>query len=86
MWHVYILKCADGTLYTGITTDLDRRIREHNFSKKSAKYTSGRRPVQLMYSSIFKNKKQASKEEYRIKTLTRKQKLELITQALSNPS
>lgn len=79
MWYVYILKCTDGTFYTGITTDLDRRIKEHNFSKKSAKYTSGRRPVKLVYSDTFKNQKQASKEEHRIKALTREKKLELIS-------
>ena len=54
MYYVYILKCADKTLYTGITTDLKRRIAEHNSSKLGAKYTSSRRPVTLVYSKKFK--------------------------------
>ncbi len=78
MWKVYIVKCADGTLYTGITTDLDRRISEHNDSDKGAKYTRGRSPVELMYSADFEDKSGASKEEYRIKQLSRDEKLELI--------
>jgi len=82
MWFVYILKCKDNTYYTGITTDIDRRIIEHNTSSKWAKYTRGRRPVQLMYTSDFKNKSEASKEECRIKKLNKKCKEELI----SNPS
>lgn len=79
MWKVYIVKCADGTLYTGITTDLDRRISEHNDSDKGAKYTRGRGPVELMYSADFEDKSGASKEEYRIKQLSRDEKLELIS-------
>ena len=78
MWHVYMLKCADGTFYTGITTDLERRVAEHNTSKKSAKYTRGRRPVELIYSREMKNKAQASKEEYRIKQLSREEKAKLV--------
>jgi len=78
MYYLYILKCADKTLYTGITTDLERRISEHNENKLGAKYTASRRPVKLIYSKRFKNRANASKEEARIKNLTRKQKLELI--------
>lgn len=78
MWYVYIVKCADDTLYTGITTDLDRRILEHNDSSKGAKYTRGRGPVKLLYSTGFKNKSEASKEEYRIKSLSRTEKLKLV--------
>ena len=78
MYYVYILKCADKTLYTGITTDLKRRVIEHNSSKLGAKYTSGRRPVKLVYSKKFKTRSTASKEEARIKGLTRSEKLELI--------
>lgn len=78
MWHVYILQCADKSLYTGITNDLERRISEHNNSPKGAKYTKGRRPVKLIYSQRKKNKITASKEEYRIKNLTRDEKLEMI--------
>jgi len=78
MWFVYILKCSDNTYYTGITTDIDRRINEHNTSDKWAKYTRGRRPVQLMYTSDFKNKSEASKEECRIKKTTKSQKEKMI--------
>ena len=78
MYFLYILECADKTLYTGITVDLERRINEHNTSKLGAKYTSARRPVKLVYSKKFKNRSIASKEETRIKNLSRKQKVELI--------
>lgn len=78
MYYLYLLKCADETLYTGITVNLDRRIKEHNASKLGAKYTSARRPVKLIYSKKFRNRSLASKEENRIKSLTRKEKLELI--------
>ena len=77
-WYVYILECSDKTLYSGITIDLDKRIEEHNFSKKGAKYTRARRPVTLVYFCEKKNRSLASKEEYRIKKLTKEKKLELI--------
>lgn len=77
MYHLYILECADGTLYTGITTDLDRRLIEHNTSKLGAKYTSARRPVKLVYTKKFKNRSTASKAEAGVKRLTRKQKLQM---------
>ena len=78
MWFVYVLKCFDNTLYTGITTDTKRRELEHNTSLKAAKYTRIRRPVELVYAKEFKNRSEASKEEYRIKQLSRKQKDSLI--------
>ena len=78
MYYLYILKCADKTLYTGITTDLKRRIGEHNSSKLGARYTSSRRPVKLIYSKKFKNRSIASKEEARIKKLKRDKKLMLV--------
>jgi len=77
-WFVYILKCADKTLYTGITTDLERRINEHNFSSKGAKYTRSRRPVSMAYFEMFENRSQASKREAEIKKLSKKEKLNLI--------
>ena len=77
MYFVYILQCADDSLYTGITTDLDRRIKEHNDSKLGAKYTKIRRPVKLVYSKEFNNRSEASKEESRIKKLSRQQKIDL---------
>ncbi len=78
MWFVYIVRCSDNSLYTGITTDLDRRIDEHNNSPKWAKYTRMRRPVQICYFSQWENKSDASKEEYRIKQLSKAQKENLI--------
>ena len=78
MYHLYILKCADSSLYTGITTDLERRLEEHNNTKLGAKYTSMRRPVELVYSASFENRSLASKEEYRVKNLSREEKLEII--------
>ncbi len=77
-YFVYILKCADETLYTGITTDIKRRVEEHNSSEKGAKYTKLRRPVDLVYSEESENRSTASKREYAIKKLSRAQKLELI--------
>lgn len=76
-YYLYILKCSDKTLYTGITTDLDRRVKEHNTSALGAKYTNGRRPVKLIYSKKFKSRSEATKEESRIKKLSRLEKLEL---------
>lgn len=82
MYYVYILQCADDTLYTGIATDLGRRIEEHNSSEKGAKYTRARRPVQLMYSEEFPDRSLASKREYEIKKkMNRTKKLELIDKA-----
>ncbi len=77
-YYVYILKCSDETLYTGIATDIPRRINEHNNSDKGAKYTKHRRPVELVYSEESENRSSASKREYEIKKLSRKNKLELI--------
>ena len=79
-WKVYIVKCSDASLYTGITTDLDRRINEHNTSKKGAKYTSSRRPVHLVYSETQPNRSLASKRESAIKKLNRSDKLILINE------
>lgn len=77
-YFVYILKCSDETLYTGITTDLKRRLDEHNNSVRGAKYTKLRRPVSLMYSEESEDRSSASKREYAIKKLSRLKKLELI--------
>jgi len=79
MYFVYLLRCVDDTLYTGITTDLVRRIEEHNSSDKGAKYTRIRRPVTLVYSEKHADRSLASKREYEIKKkMTRIQKLALI--------
>ena len=77
-YFVYIVECADGSFYTGITTNVKRRILEHNYSFKSAKYTRSRRPVRLVYSSLIGTRSDASKEEARIKKLSRLQKLDII--------
>ena len=77
-WKVYIVECADGTYYTGITTDIERRILEHNYSFKSAKYTRSRRPVQLIYEEASQDRSSASKREHQIKKMKRKQKINLI--------
>lgn len=79
MYYVYILECSDKTLYTGITTDIHRRLKEHNGELPGgAKYTAARNPVTLLYSEIFPNRSEASIEESRIKKLTRTQKEALI--------
>jgi putative endonuclease len=77
MYYVYILQCADETLYVGITTDVKRRVEEHNSSTLGAKYTSGRRPVKLVYSQKFENRGKATQEEMRIKKLSREKKIAL---------
>ena len=79
MYYVYIVKCADTTLYTGIATELERRIEEHNSSDKGAKYTRIRRPVTLVYSEEYQDRSSASKREYEIKKrMSRAEKLKLI--------
>jgi putative endonuclease len=78
VYYVYILKCSDTTLYTGITVDLKRRVGEHNSSKFGAKYTRPRRPVKLVYAKKFGDRSRAAKEEIRIKKLQRQEKLQLI--------
>ena len=78
MWYIYILECKDKTLYTGVTTGLKRRLREHNTSGLGAKYTKGRCPVKLVYSCQRKDKSRALKEEFRIKKLSRAEKLKMI--------
>ena len=78
MRFVYILKCCDQSLYTGITTDIERRLDEHNHSDKWAKYTKMRRPVELVFSQECTDRSDASKKEYSIKQLTKQQKLKII--------
>lgn len=77
-WSVYILECADKSLYTGITTDLQRRLTEHNEGKLGAKYTRPRRPVKMVYSEPADSRSSASKREHRIKLMSQQQKLVLI--------
>ena len=79
MYYVYMVQCADKTLYTGIATELERRVKEHNESDKGAKYTRVRRPVKLVYSESYPDRSSASKREYEIKKkMTRVEKLKMI--------
>jgi putative endonuclease len=81
-YSLYIVECADGTFYTGIATDVRRRVLEHNSAKgKGARYTSARRPVVLVFETRFATRSDALKEEARIKQLTRHQKQTLISAA-----
>jgi putative endonuclease len=76
-WFVYIVECADQSLYTGITTDLQRRLDQHN-AGAGAKYTKARLPVRLVYQEYAKDRSHASKRESEIKTLERDEKLRLV--------
>ena len=76
-WKLYILQCCDGSLYTGITTDVEKRFAAHN-SGKGAKYTRGRRPLQLVYKEECGDHSTALKRELEIKKLTREEKLKMI--------
>ena len=75
---VYIVKCVDDSLYTGVTKNLDRRIWQHNNSKLGAKSVKGKRPVSLVYSEVFKNLSEALKREKEIKGWRREKKIMLI--------
>jgi putative endonuclease len=77
-WFLYIIRCSDNSLYTGISNSLNKRIEAHN-SGKGAKYTKGRAPVTLVHQEKFTDKSSASKREAEIKKLTRKEKLELLS-------
>ena len=74
IWHVYMVRCSDGTLYAGITNDLKKRIEAHNSGKDGARYTRSRRPVKLVYSEQVESKSAAAKLEYQIKKLPREKK------------
>ncbi len=77
-WFLYVVKCCDGTLYTGITTDIPRRLKEHN-SKKGAFYTKNKTPVELVHQEAMVDRSYALKREAAIKRLTREEKLTLIS-------
>jgi len=78
-WYLYILRCGDGTLYTGITTDVEKRLELHR-AGKGAKYTRGRGPLELVYREICTDHSEALKREFAMKKLTRTQKETLIAQ------
>lgn len=77
MWYLYVLRCGDGTLYTGITTDVERRLEAHR-QGRGAKYTRGRGPLELAYQEECGTHSEALKREYAIKQLTREEKENLI--------
>ncbi len=83
-WWVYILYCADGTLYTGVARDAAKRLQEHNESPKAAKYTRVRRPVQISYIEPAASRSAALKRELAIKALTRAAKQQLISAAAAS--
>jgi putative endonuclease len=73
-WYVYMVQCSDGTLYTGITNNLEKRIKAHNSEKNGARYTRSRRPVKLVYSEKVSSKSAAARLEHEIKKLKRSEK------------
>jgi putative endonuclease len=78
-WFIYILRCADNSLYTGITLDVGKRLNQHNgLDKNGAKYTKARRPVQLVYQEMSHSRSDASKREHAIKSLKKSEKESLI--------
>lgn len=82
-WFVYLLRCADDSLYTGITIDLERRLVEHNFGQAAARYTRTRRPVTLVYQECLPDRSTASKREGRIRKLNKTDKEKLILDAVA---
>lgn len=75
---IYIIRCIDGSLYTGYTVDVERRVKEHNHSKRGAKYTRGRLPVILEYCEAFDRRSDATKREYEIKRMSKEEKEKLV--------
>lgn len=81
MNYTYIVECSDGTLYTGWTNNLEKRLEAHN-AGKGAKYTKTRRPVKLVYQEQFETKEEAMSREYYIKQLSRKEKMKLMKEKI----
>nr|WP_228723335.1 GIY-YIG nuclease family protein [Desulfosediminicola flagellatus] len=81
IWYVYMVRCADTSLYTGVTTDFKRRLLEHNSRKEGARYTRSRQPVSLVYIEFCANRSTACRREYQVKHLTKKTKEALINSA-----
>lgn len=80
-WYVYIVRCRDDSLYTGVARNLEQRIDEHNEGKRGARYTRSRRPVELVYHEVAADRSTAQQREYQIKQLTAVQKRLLIRSA-----
>ncbi|MDY6775852.1 MAG: GIY-YIG nuclease family protein [Halobacteria archaeon] len=78
MHYVYVVECSDGSLYTGYTTDTDRRLEEHN-SGDGAKYTRGRTPVELVHEEEYGSRSEAMRREHEIKQMSRDEKIDLLT-------
>ena len=86
-WYVYMVRCADTSLYTGITKNIARRIDEHNHSRRSTSaYTRARRPVELVYQEAIQTRSEATKREYQIKRLSKKEKEALLGIVISSES
>lgn len=83
-WYVYLLRCADGSLYAGITTDPARRLDQHNAGRAGAKYTRSRRPVELVWSETAEDRASASRREHALKRLSREAKEAVIRAARGN--
>ncbi len=80
MWHLYLIRCRDGSLYTGIATDVARRFEEHvGPGNKGSKYLRGRGPLKLVYQTAFEDRSRASRAEYRVKRLTKAQKEAIVS-------
>ena len=85
VWYLYILLCGDGSLYTGITTDVEKRLEAHR-AGKGAKYTRGRAPLELVYRETCGSHSEALKREHKIKQLSRQEKQQLIQEAAAHPA
>jgi len=89
-WVVYLVRCADGTLYAGVTTEVARRVAEHNGTRAArnagARYTRARRPVKLVYQEVAASRSSACRREYQIKQMSRREKLTLIAAAVPRRS
>ncbi len=79
-WFLYVVECSDGSLYTGITTNIERRLNEHNYGDKAAKYTRSRRPVKLVMSRACASRSEAASAEFKFKKLSRSKKMRVIAE------
>lgn len=80
-WYIYILRCSDNSLYTGVTTDLERRLKQHNDGAKGARYTRARRPVSIAYTETANDRSEAQRREAAIKRMSPAQKEAVIATA-----
>jgi putative endonuclease len=85
-WYVYIVRCSDDSLYTGITKDPERRVNEHNYNNLlGALYTWARRPVKLVYKEVHNTRSEAAKREYEIKQMSKKDKEAFLNEQIKKP-